>query len=138
MLVQERTVAPVTAESKTTLHLLAGLPAEWIGKPGEVVSVDRTPTTLGTVVSLKLTRTSATTLRLEFEPGARTTDTFVHVPLIGGSLLVEVTMDGHPIAMSAVSTSASGQQAIVAVPGISHHASFDFTLAPASAAGAAR
>ena len=138
MLVQERTVAPVTAESKTTLHLLAGLPAAWIGKPGEVVSVERTPTTLGTVVSLKLTRTSATTLHLEFEPGARTTDTFVHVPLIGGSRLVEVMMDGHPIAMSAVNTSASGQQAIVAVPGISHHASFDFTLAPASAAGAAR
>ena len=32
MLVQERTDAPATVDSKTTLHLLAGLPAEWIAQ----------------------------------------------------------------------------------------------------------
>ena len=32
MLVEERTEAPATVDSKTTLHLLAGLPAEWIAQ----------------------------------------------------------------------------------------------------------
>src|ERR1019366_6445422 len=79
MLVEERTDAPVSAESKTTLHLLAGLPAEWIAKVGDVASVERTPTTLGTVVSVKVTRT-ANGMRVEFDPGTRGATTFVHVP----------------------------------------------------------
>ncbi len=125
MLVQERTDTPT---SSTTLHLLAGLPAEWIAKVGEVASVERTPTTTGTVVSVKLTRTSATTLHLEFDPGTRGGDTFVHVPLPVGSKLSEARMDGQIVPMSATTMSAGGQQAIVAVGKITHLAKFDFTL----------
>jgi len=138
MLVQERTDAPATMESKATLHLLAGLPAEWIGKVGEVVSLERTPTTLGTVVSLKLTRTSATMLHLDFDPGTRATETFVHVPLPDGSRVAEVKMDGRAVPMSAIRLSAGRQQAIVAAGALSHRVSFDFTLAQGTAMGTAR
>jgi hypothetical protein len=128
MLVQERTEAPATMESKTTLHLLAGLPAEWIGKVGQVVSVDRTPTTLGTAVSLKLTRTSATVFHLEVDPGARATETFVHVPLQAGMQVADAKMDGRAIPMSAITIAGGGQQAIVAAGALSHRVTFDFTL----------
>jgi hypothetical protein len=130
MLVQERTQAPATAESKTTLHLLAGLPARWLPDAGDVVSVERTPTTLGTMVSLKLTRTSATTIHLEFDPGARPTETFVHVPLTAGSRLSAATIDGRPVSASAISVSASGEAAIVAAGSLTHRVSFDFALTP--------
>jgi hypothetical protein len=144
MLMEERTVLPqnagasATVDSKTTLHLLAGLPAEWIGKVGDVVSIEQTPTTLGTMVSLKLTRISPTMLRLEFDPGSRSTDTFVHVPLPEGSKLSGAKMDGRPVAASTITVTTNGQQAIVAVPALSHRASFDFTLTLGSAGGAAR
>jgi len=134
MLIQERTVlphdagTPAATESKTTLHLLAGLPPEWIAKPGEVVSIDRTPTTLGTTVSLKLTRTSPIVLHLEFDPGTRATDAFVHVPLPEHSKLSEAKMDGRPIPANAITVTTNGQQAIVAVPALTHRVSFDFTL----------
>jgi hypothetical protein len=128
MLVEERTEAPATVDSKTTLHLLAGLPAEWIAKVGGVVSVERTPTTMGTVVSLKLARTSPTALHLEVDPGARGTDTYVHVPLIAGSKMVEAKMDGKAIPMSAITLSPGGEQAIVAAGSLSRRVTFDFTL----------
>ncbi len=138
MLVEERTEAPATAQSRTTLHLLAGLPAEWIAKVGETVSVERTPTTLGTVVSLKLTRISPTMLHLDLDPGTRAADAFVHVPLPEGSRLSEARMEGRPMAKSAISVPASGGQAIVSVPALSHPVSFDFMLTPTPVAGAAR
>ena len=133
MLVQERTEAPATVESETSLHLLAGLPAEWIAKVGETVSVERTPTTLGTVVSLKLTRASETTLRLEVDPGARATKTFVHVPLAERAHVVEVKIDGRVVPMSAVTVSGSGQQAVVAAGALMHRTTFEIVLAQGSA-----
>ncbi|QHN03019.1 hypothetical protein FTO74_06265 [Granulicella sp. WH15] len=99
-LVQERTEMPSTIDSKTTLHLLPGLLPEWISKPGDVVSIDRTPTTLGTTVSLKLERTSATAMHLSFAPGANALETvIVHLPVPEGATLKSVTVDGsaaHP------------------------------------------
>jgi len=136
MLVQERTQTPTTADSKTTLHLLAGLPAEWVAKTGAVVSVERTPTTLGTVVSVKFTRTSATTFRLEFDPGARTVDVFVHVPLPHGARLSDAILDGKSIPTNAITVSASGEQAIVAAGALSHRVTFEFAVARSAAAGA--
>jgi hypothetical protein len=138
MLVQERTQAPVTDARKTTLHLLAGLPAEWIAKMGETASVERTPTTLGTMVSLKLTRTSPTAIHLEFDPGTRATDTFVHVPLPQGARLAEATMNGHAMPPSAITMLANGQQAIVAAGELSGRVVFDFTFAAGTPVGAAR
>jgi hypothetical protein len=133
MLVEERAEAPATIGGKRTLHLLAGLPAEWIARTGEVVNVERTPTTLGTVVSLKLTRASPTTLHLEFNPGTRAAETFVHVPMLRGAKLAEAKVDGKALPTSAITISANGQQAIVAAGELAHPVTFDFTLTPGAA-----
>jgi hypothetical protein len=133
MLVQERAEAPAAVGSKTTLHLLAGLPAEWIAKVGDTASVERTPTTLGTVVSLKLTRASPTTLHLEFNPGTRAVETFVHVPMLRGAKLAEAKVDGKALPTSAITISANGQRAIVAAGELSHPVTFDFTLTAGAA-----
>ncbi|MDP9051714.1 MAG: hypothetical protein M3O31_13495, partial [Acidobacteriota bacterium] len=134
MLVQERSDVPVTTESKTTLHLLAGLPSEWIGELGDVASVERTPTTLGTTVSVKATRTSAMGMRVEFDPGKRGVDTLVHVPLADKTRLIEAKMDGKALPANAIRVSANGQQAIVAVGQLAHAVTFDFTFASIGAA----
>jgi hypothetical protein len=130
MLVQERTEAPATVDSKTTLHLLAGLPEEWVSKTGDVASVERTPTTLGTSVSVKLTRLSGAMMRLEFDPGGRAVNTFVHVPLPAGTRLSEVKMDGKLLPDSAITVPASHEQAIVAVGEVAHRTTFEFRLVP--------
>ena len=135
MLVQERTDAPATVASKTALHLLAGLPAEWMAKVGDVASVERTPTTLGSVVSVKAARISPAVLRVEVDPGARGAETFVHVPLAEGTRLVSGTADGKAIPMSAVRVAGSGEQAIVAVGELSHRVTFEFTVAAAGGTG---
>jgi len=95
-LVQERTEAPSTIDSKTSLHLLAGLLPEWIARVGDVVSIDRTPTTLGTVVSLKLEHTTPNAMHLSFDPGARAIESVVvHLPLPEGANLKSVAVDNH-------------------------------------------
>ena len=136
MLVQERFDTPSTKGTTATLHLLGGVPAEWIAKPGEMVSAERTPTTLGAAVSVKMTRTSATGLRVEFDPGTGggAMRTFVHVPLATGTKLSEAKMDGKAIPANAITTSASGEQAIVAAGKLSHKTTFEFTVS----AGAGR
>ncbi len=127
MLVQERTEAPATTGSKTTLHLLAGLPAEWM-TVGEVASVERTPTTLGTVVTVKATRT-AMGWRVEFDPGTRAVETVVHVPLTVRSKLSEVKMDGKTLSMSSVHVSDNGEQAIVVAGEVARPVVFEFSIA---------
>jgi hypothetical protein len=123
MLVQERTDAPVTDASKTTLHLLAGLPAEWIAKMGETASVEHTPTTLGTVVSLKLTRgISPNKMQLQFDPGARETDVVIHVPIPEHYAFVSAKIDGKEIPVTAISTPRTpdgGRATEISLPGLS-------------------
>jgi hypothetical protein len=131
MLVEERTEAPATVESKTTLHLLAGLPPQWMAKVGDVASVERTPTTLGTAVSVKATRT-ATGWKVEFDPGhtlgTRAVETVVHVPLRAGESVSAATMNGKTMPMSSVHVSANGEQAIAAAGEIARPVVFEFTV----------
>jgi hypothetical protein len=128
MLVQERTEIPTGVGSKTTLHLLSGLPAEWVANTGEVASVERTPTTLGTMVSVKATRAAGNKLRVEFDPGSRPVQTIVHVPLARGTSVASATMDGKPISGSVITAAKTGEQADVAVGEIARPAVFEFTL----------
>jgi len=138
MLVSERTDAPVTTEPHITLHLLGGLPAAWIAKDGSTASVERTPTTLGTAVSVKFTRVSSTKMRVEFDPGTRGVQTFVHVPLPPGMKLAGATMDGRPVGAGEITTAKSGEQAIVNAGKVAHRSVFDFTLAADANTGSAR
>jgi len=128
MLVQERTEAPTVVGSKTTLHLLSGLPADWLTKSGDVASVERTPTTLGTAVSVKATRTAANKLRVEFDPGSRPVQAFVHVPLARGASVASATMDGKPLPTAAITPARTGEQADVAAGEIARPVVFEFTL----------
>ena len=131
MLVQERTEAPAVIGSKTTLHLLSGLPASLLATTGDVASVERTPTTLGTAVSVKASRIGANVIRVEFDPGTRPVQTFLHVPQPRGAKITAATMSAKPLPMSAVTTSASGEQADVAAGEIAHPTVFEFTLTEA-------
>ena len=131
MLVQERTEAPAAIGSKATLHLLSGLPAEWLSKVGEVASVERTPTTLGTAVSVTATRTGVNTLRVRFDPGTRPVQTFLHVPLPHGARVVSASMNGNPLPANAVTTAATGEQADVTAGEIAQPVTFEFTLSAA-------
>jgi len=133
MLVQERTDAPPTVASRTTLHLLAGLPADWIwaSKAGEVVSVERAPTTLGTVVSLKLTRGLLPgKLHLEFDPGGKATDVVVHVPTREDEDVSSAKIDGKEVPAAAISMAgpSDARAAQIGLPGLSHPVSLDITL----------
>ena len=104
MLVQERTDAPATVDSKTTLHLLAGLPAEWMAKVGDVASVERTPTTLGTVVSVE----GDANVGDDAASGIRSGQRARRIPLCmcrlpeGTQVGLGATVDGKEIPMSAV------------------------------------
>ncbi|HKO19082.1 MAG TPA: hypothetical protein VJU82_09365, partial [Acidobacteriaceae bacterium] len=131
MLVQERTEAPAGIGSKTTLHLLSGLPAEWLSKAGETASIERTPTTLGTAVSVSITRTGPNALRVHFDPGARPVETVVHVPLTHGTRVISATMNGKPLPAGAVRTAATNEQADVTAGEIASPVTFDFTLSAA-------
>lgn len=133
MLVEERTEAPTGPGSKTSLHLLAGLPGDWVGRAGEVVSAERAATTLGTVVSLKLTRVSETKLKVEFDPGAKATDVVVHVPMTEGYGFSAARMDGKAVAASAISTATlpGGERVTeINLPGLAHAMTLEISLAP--------
>ncbi len=92
MLVQERS-DPATGEM--TLHLLAGLPASWL-LPGQEVSIQNAPTTLGTTVSLTLRVTRAGTMQLTFVPGKETIKTAVfHLPLAPGESIHKLDIAGR-------------------------------------------
>lgn len=137
MLVQERT-NPTTG--KLTLHLLAGLPADWLSsKPGEEVSVQKAPTTLGTIISLKLTRTAPTKLHVEFDPGSRATDIVVHIPLNEHDTFSSAKIDGREIPASSITTDrkTSASAATISLAAIAHPISLEITLAPAVRPGIA-
>jgi hypothetical protein len=131
MLVEERTEAPATPASRTTLHLLAGLPGDWIARTNDGVSVERAATTLGTVVSLKLTRSSATAMRLEFDPGARGTDVVVHVPVTEGYAFASAKVDGKALPAAAILASgvSGGERGTeIRLPGLAHAVSLEISL----------
>jgi hypothetical protein len=131
MLVQERTEAPAGVGSKITLHLLSGLPANWLAKTGDVASVEHTPTTLGTSVSVQATRTGANTIRVEFDPGSLPVETFVHIPLAPGTKISKAVVNGKTIPATAVVTGRSGEQADVDAGEIAVPTTFEFTTTEA-------
>ena len=94
MLVQERTD---TATGDTSLHLFAGLPATWL-MPGEKVSIENAPTTLGTTISLTLRKAGTGKMQLTFVPGDKAVRTAViHVPLGLGERLQKLTIEPEAV-----------------------------------------
>jgi hypothetical protein len=92
MLVQERYPAPGEA-GEATLHLLAGLPADWI-VPGQDIWVSNTPTTLGTTVSVRVHPVGGSGMEITADVGNRPSDLVVHIPVNSVREIKMVRVDG--------------------------------------------
>lgn len=112
MLLQERN-RKGNANGYDTLHLLAGLPADWI-TPGQDFSLENAPTTLGTKISMALHAVSAEKLELKFDPGSKTADIVIHVPLTRGQKVTAVRIDGKTIPPSSLIALAEVSKPLIA------------------------
>ncbi len=83
-------------EDGDSLHVLAGIPANWI-RPGEKIAIASAPTTLGGKVSLRLDYTQADTMHLHLESTATVPEAIVRFPLPDGARLRSVTANGQSI-----------------------------------------
>jgi hypothetical protein len=92
MLVQERYPAPEET-GEPTLHLLAGLPADWI-IPGQDIWVSNTPTTLGTTVSVRVHPVDGSRIEITADEGNRPSDLVVHIPVNSVQEIKAVRVDG--------------------------------------------
>jgi hypothetical protein len=83
-------------EDGSTLHVLAGIPADWIA-PGEHLAIGSAPTTLGGRVSLRLNYERAGEMRLKLDPTVAVPEAVVRFPLPAGASLKSVRVDGNPV-----------------------------------------
>lgn len=82
-------------EDGDSLHILSGIPADWI-KPGEKISISSAPTTLGGKVSLELDYPQAGSMHLHLESSVDLPGAVVRFPLAAGAKLRSVTANGQP------------------------------------------
>ena len=83
-------------EDGNSLHILAGIPAQWI-HPGEKIAVSSAPTTLGGRVWLTLDYPRAGRMHLHLESSANMQEAVIRFPLAGGVRLRAVTANGQPL-----------------------------------------
>jgi hypothetical protein len=85
-------------EDRDSIHLLAGIPADWI-QPGEHIAITSAPTTLGGKVSFNLDYPQSGRMRLHLEPTITVPEAIVRFPLAAGVSLRSVTLNGHAVAI---------------------------------------
>ena len=83
-------------EDGDQLHVLAGIPADWIA-PGEHLAMSSAPTTLGGRISLRLDYERAGEMRLKLDPTVNVPDAVVRFPLTAGASLKSVRVNGNPV-----------------------------------------
>jgi len=83
-------------EDGDSLHILAGVPPEWI-QPGEHLGVSSAPTTLGGKVSLRLDYPQNGKMHLHIESSVPVPQATARFPLPSGSTLRSVTVNGQPV-----------------------------------------
>jgi hypothetical protein len=83
-------------EDRDSLHILAGIPANWI-EPGEHLAISSAPTTLGGKVSLRLDYPQSGKMRLHIESSVVVPDAVVRFPLAAGTSLRSVSVNGVPV-----------------------------------------
>lgn len=88
-------------EDGNTLHLLSGIPADWIGV-GEKISMQDAPTMLGGKVSYMLNFTRTGEMTLDLSAPAGSPDVVVHFPLAKGQAIDSARVNGK------LATAASG------------------------------
>jgi hypothetical protein len=82
-------------EDGDSLHILAGIPADWI-KPGENIAISSAPTTLGGKVSLRLDYPQTGAMHLHLESTVHVSEAIVRFPLAAGVKLRSVSVNGQP------------------------------------------
>jgi hypothetical protein len=83
-------------EDGDSLHILAGIPADWI-RPGERLAISSAPTTLGGKVSLKLDYPQTGGMYLHIESTVHVPEAHIRFPLATGVNLRSVTVNGQSI-----------------------------------------
>jgi hypothetical protein len=81
-------------EQDGALHLLPGIPADWVAV-GDELSVRNAPTTLGGPVSCKLSYAGAGRMILELEAPSEPIDVIAHFPLPAGSRIKASLINGR-------------------------------------------
>lgn len=94
-------------EKDGALHVLAGIPAEWIGV-GQQISIENASTVLGGNVSFRLLFPSANTMVLELTPPASGMDVVARFPIASGQSITSVRVNGR-------TTSNSGDHTVTVV-----------------------
>jgi hypothetical protein len=83
-------------EDPDSLHILAGIPANWI-EPGEHLAISSAPTTLGGKVSLRLEYPQSGKMHLHIESSVAVPQAIVRFPLPAGKSLRAVSVNGQPV-----------------------------------------
>ncbi|MGB6744474.1 MAG: hypothetical protein WBE38_12580 [Terracidiphilus sp.] len=83
-------------EDGDSLHILAGIPADWIN-PGEKIAISSAPTTLGGKLSLRLDYAQAGSMHLHLESSVNLPEAVIRFPLAAGTRLRSVTANGQPV-----------------------------------------
>ena len=83
-------------EEGETLHLLSGIPPDWIGV-GERISVQEAPTMLGGKMSYTLNYPAAGKMVLDLTPPADSPEVVVHFPLSKGQRITIARVNGRPV-----------------------------------------
>jgi hypothetical protein len=83
-------------EDHDSLHLLAGIPTNWIA-PGEHIAISSAPTTLGGRVSLRLEYQQSRKMHLRFESSVAVPQATVRFPLPVGTNLRAVSVKGQTV-----------------------------------------
>jgi len=90
-------------EEGKSLHLLWGIPPDWI-RVGESISVQGAPTMLGGKVSYTLRYPVAGKMVLDLTPPAGSTEVVVHFPLNQGQEVTAARVNGQPVSTASGST----------------------------------
>lgn len=90
-------------EEGGALHVLSGIPADWIGV-GQEIGVENASTTLGGDVSFHLHFASAHKMNLQLTPPANGIDVVARFPIAAGQKITSVRVNGQTAASSTDNT----------------------------------
>ncbi|MDE3161781.1 MAG: hypothetical protein KGL64_00860, partial [Acidobacteriota bacterium] len=87
-------------ERDGALHLLVGLPSDWV-PVGKAVSIEDAPVTTGGTLSVRAERLSEKQWKMSINPHGVPRAVVVHVPLAAGQTVQAVRVDGRSVTSSA-------------------------------------
>ena len=102
-------------EREGKLHLLAGLPAEWV-PAGKTLSIAGAPVTTGGTVSIKVEHAGAKDWRVTVDPKGRMRELVLHLPVASVGDIISLKADGSSVAPSMeMMVTAAGKVTVVEV-----------------------